>query len=92
MVIGTRNSIDVNINSEILYVGIIYIVIKYQYVNVIWFFILVSFYILYTIFRLPGAYMYLTAKNTISNFTICSSPTEREHIKSNDYLVRESGF
>ena len=34
MVIATRNNINLGINKEILYVGIIYLFIKYQYVNV----------------------------------------------------------
>ena len=42
------NGIGVNINSEISYVGTIYIIIKYQDENVIWLFILVSFYFLYS--------------------------------------------
>ena len=44
MGIVTRNSIDVNINSAILNVGVVYIIIKYIYVNVIWFIIIVGFY------------------------------------------------
>ena len=97
-----RNGIYVKINNATLYVGIISIFIKYQYVNVIWFFILVSFIYLYshvykclhmyTILRLPGDHMYLAAKKSVSNLTTYSSPTGGEHIKSNDYLVRQKVF
>ena len=94
-----RYSIDLNLNSEILYVGIVYKIIKYQYVNVICFLILVSFYFfvyscyqylhIYPTLGLTGAHMYLTSKNTVSNFTTSSSITEGENIKSNDYTVIE---
>ena len=99
MVIVTRNGIYVNIDNAILYVGIIYIYFKYQYVNVIWVFILVSFFLVYScykclhvypILKLPGSYMYLAAKKTVLNFTTCSSPMEGKHIESNDLFVRQS--
>ena len=102
VVILTRNSTDVNINSKILYLGVIDIIIKYLYVNVICYFIIVSCYFcvyscyqcihVYKILILPGAHMYLTAKNTVSIFTTCSSPTEGEHIISNDFFSRKNDF
>ena len=41
----TRNSADVNNHSTLFYVVFYYIIIKYQYINKICFFIFVSFYI-----------------------------------------------
>ena len=79
-------SIDVNIISAILNVYVIYIVIKYLYVNVIWFFNLVIFYFcvcscyqllhIYPILRLPVDQTYLKAKNTVSNIRTCYSLLE----------------
>ena len=73
MVIVMRNSIYVNINIAILYVDIIYIMIKYQYLNVICCFILVSFYY-YCIFMLPRHLC-------LSNFNITWCPPVYESEK-----------
>ena len=46
VVIVTRNSTDGNNPNAILYVFFHYIIIKYLYLDLIWLFILVSFYFL----------------------------------------------
>ena len=42
--------------------------------------------------RLPGAQLYLTAKNMDKNVATSSSPMEVDHIISNDYCVKQSSF
>ena len=50
VLIVTRNSTDGKNHNVILYVVVHYIIIKYLYENVIWFFILVMFISLYILF------------------------------------------
>ena len=90
MVVVTRSSIGVSINKSILNVAVFNILIKYPYINVIWFFVLVNFLFLcivmlpmihvHQILRLPGAHMYITAINTVSNFTTCSTYVVEEQV------------
>ena len=63
VLIVTRNSTDGNNNNEILYVVVHYIIIKYLYENVIWFFILVMFISLYII--LTDGVMFILLKTEL---------------------------
>ena len=95
MVIVTRNNIDILINKEILYVGIIYIYTKYQYVLHSCLFLFLRIVVLLTppyLFNIKVTWLPHVSNSikTFSNLTNYYSSMEGDHIRSNHSLVRKS--